>query len=341
MDRSADLTTPKMTNVFIGWPVANGGTDTTGKPHKIYVRWWAKEYFPMAEWRSIAYSSIVGTPIGGEVDAQGVYQLGELVRIESGTNTDYIYGILSSATSGRVELTTGYMFEMPPPFSDHRYASIQAAELSNAVIRGMTSGAVIQLPNIADQVGPSSSKILRMWDNVDGRNWRTSWSTNSTIIGGSNLQSNLDYPFYTTAPRYRLHEFYVDAVDSSNVTSQSFVDGISGMSSDPFTGSQTVHYDAARGFSIALLGVDSNVDTDRTNGSFCEIYQDSTPQRVVFAAESTWAARTSDEIQRTTEWSPTSITVEINQGAFDSLHGKYMYVVDSNNQPINTTGILL
>jgi hypothetical protein len=64
------------------------------------------------------------------------------------------------------------------------------------------------------------------------------------------------------------------------------------------------------------------------------VYFDKTPARVEIGDASTWAACTNREIQIPSAWSdgtPGSITLTVNQGTFESLIGKYIYVIDNSN----------
>lgn len=75
-----------------------------------------------------------------------------------------------------------------------------------------------------------------------------------------------------------------------------------------------------------------------------EIYYDNTCQRVEVSDQPTWDDSPSSvatrEVQgRLMGWSDTSISLALNQGAFSTLEGKYLYVVDANCQASN--GVLL
>ncbi len=59
--------------------------------------------------------------------------------------------------------------------------------------------------------------------------------------------------------------------------------------------------------------------------------------RVELCDASTWAARTSCDIQPATEWSTTSITATVNTGAFSTDDTAYLYVVDADGN-VNSTG---
>ena len=61
-----------------------------------------------------------------------------------------------------------------------------------------------------------------------------------------------------------------------------------------------------------------------------ELYVDVTQARVEIGDASTWDACSHREIQVPTEWSDGSITFTANQGSFETLVGKYLFVVDAD-----------
>ncbi len=66
-----------------------------------------------------------------------------------------------------------------------------------------------------------------------------------------------------------------------------------------------------------------------------DAYVDTTQARVEIGDAATYTACTEREIQPATSWSPTSVTVTANQGAFASLAGKYVFVVDRTGAASN------
>lgn len=89
---------------------------------------------------------------------------------------------------------------------------------------------------------------------------------------------------------------------------------------------------------IRELGFGGNGSlTPRPRVTIDDIYVDSTAQRVMIGNASTYAECTSFEMQPATEWSATSVTLTLNQGAFSDGAKAYVYVVDSDNVA-NATG---
>ena len=62
---------------------------------------------------------------------------------------------------------------------------------------------------------------------------------------------------------------------------------------------------------------------------WADIYLDNTPQRSVICAGSSWGSRGRCEVQIPSAWSPSSITLIVNQGAFADNSTAYLYVVDA------------
>ena len=68
-----------------------------------------------------------------------------------------------------------------------------------------------------------------------------------------------------------------------------------------------------------------------------EIYYDETPARVEISDSPTWddspKSTARREVQgRLQQWSDTSVTFVLYQGAFDSLTDKYLYVIDRDGR---------
>ena len=64
-----------------------------------------------------------------------------------------------------------------------------------------------------------------------------------------------------------------------------------------------------------------------------DIYIDNTWQSVYIGNASTWANCTHREIQIPTAWTDTSITINVNQGSFDTCGTYYLFVVDEDGVP--------
>ena len=78
------------------------------------------------------------------------------------------------------------------------------------------------------------------------------------------------------------------------------------------------------GYLLVNEGAGHQVDT-----TWDDIYMDDTWARVELCDGATWESRTDCEIQPPTAWTPSSITVTLNQGALSEGQTAYVYVVDA------------
>ena len=83
----------------------------------------------------------------------------------------------------------------------------------------------------------------------------------------------------------------------------------------------------------------NNSDGASTYGTlyFDDVYVDNTWQSVWVGDDSAWDNCTHREIQIPIRWTTDSISIDFNQGAFQSGKAAYLYVVDSNGN-VNSTG---
>ncbi len=94
------------------------------------------------------------------------------------------------------------------------------------------------------------------------------------------------------------------------------------------------------GLNIALIGFDHGLSDYKTQHTeLSEIYVDTTRAKVLVGDKSTWQECTLREVQIPTSWSDDAITITANQGAFSSLSGKYLFVMNEDGQ--TTDGHLL
>lgn len=73
------------------------------------------------------------------------------------------------------------------------------------------------------------------------------------------------------------------------------------------------------------------------------IYMDDTLHRVMVSDSSIWSDSVASEIevQLPIAWTATSIEIQMRQGEFTSLLGKYLYVINSYGSPVTTIGVQL
>ena len=73
-----------------------------------------------------------------------------------------------------------------------------------------------------------------------------------------------------------------------------------------------------------------NTDAGNITSYFSEVYIDNTQARVEIGNNSTWASCTHREIQISTAWSDSSISISVNKGSFVEGDTVYLFVVDAN-----------
>jgi hypothetical protein len=71
-----------------------------------------------------------------------------------------------------------------------------------------------------------------------------------------------------------------------------------------------------------------------------DVYVDTSWQRVMVCAQSTWAACANKSIQIPSAWSDTAISVTLNKGLLSGLVGSYLYVIDADGG-VNAQGFPL
>lgn len=71
-----------------------------------------------------------------------------------------------------------------------------------------------------------------------------------------------------------------------------------------------------------------------------DFYVDTTWARVMIGDQPTFEGSMHREIQLPTAWSPNSITINVNQGSFQSLKDKYLYVIDAQGN-VNSSGFAI
>ena len=84
----------------------------------------------------------------------------------------------------------------------------------------------------------------------------------------------------------------------------------------------------------------ANLEGNKVDIYADDVYLDITRARVELGNASRWVDCTQREIQIPTAWSPTSMTVTLNKGAFNNFTGLYLYIIDANGN-VNSLGFPL
>lgn len=155
---------------------------------------------------------------------------------------------------------------------------------------------------------------------VDGRNWFT-----------PNVWHSVQVEFAENS-----------GVDQNNGTMRLWVDGV--LRDSTTTLNTNVGSDGAavnkRPYVIGWYDSWSPSDSAASTmyAYYSDIYVDTTWSRVEIGNASTYNACTRREIQPTTAWSASSVTVKVNQGSFLNGQTAYLYVVNSSGQ-VNAAGL--
>ncbi len=167
-----------------------------------------------------------------------------------------------------------------------------------------------------------SNKVLRVWDDTGGTNTRISWTSQHMTYSNSNTSWSQTRP---STGSWHLHECWVD---QSTGTIKAYLDG-------------TIKHDVSDlddnagplGTSIKLLGFDPSSTTTYYQGminEFDEVYISETRKRVEITDSQIYSKTGNREIQSFTAWTDTYIDITVNQGEFSDLSGKWVHVLDEN-----------
>ena len=150
-------------------------------------------------------------------------------------------------------------------------------------------------------------------------------------IGNTNVYSMNRYGIFSqpTFADYSLIEQFMD-FSTDPCTCKVYVNNVHVAS---WAGLPRQYYNPDRGIHLfwgydGAGGTYSNITT-----WFGELTIDRGFKRVVVGNAATYSACTQLELQRVTNWTDAAISIVGNQGGFDSLAGKYLYVIDENNNP--------
>ncbi len=113
-----------------------------------------------------------------------------------------------------------------------------------------------------------------------------------------------------------------------------------------FSSTRVSSHDYMKGIQQRLFGWDQSVSFPSAypEGTILirdNIWIDDTAMRVEIADSPMWSTETTHEPQRAIEWTPTSITIEVNQDNLGSVAGSYLYVIGPDNEPMDLRGVRL
>lgn len=169
-----------------------------------------------------------------------------------------------------------------------------------------------------------------------------SWAMGANLSGSDpNKYNNMGWRIGNSQRAWQRWESYL-VLNTPGVADGKFKvwrDGVLGIASDGFMWQPGTMRVAATGFTDFRLGY-MDKSMDGTVIDYSDYYIATTPARVELCDTDRWSTCTHKEIQLTqsVQWSDTAINVQLNQGAFDALQGKYLYVIKSDGSPVSEAG---
>jgi hypothetical protein len=312
---------------YLGWPYINNGSGRRGLvgTGKLYVSGYEYYTVPLGRYRGVAYN----TPSGTLDDGSTSFDLGETFTV---------------STSGK----TGTVIYVDTTNTDiHMYldSAVDASDLNGYTLTGDTSGATVVL-DTTTYTTPSSSKILRIWENAEGSadNLRTLYVHNGEhgqkgVDDLGVVQENVDAADGIAGITNVAWSYYDAYVDWNGAYIESEFRREAGGALDVSTSAEevtTTYKGSTTGPTLANIGFEASSEaTDIFSVCrFGEIYMDNTPQRIVIGDAATWATCTEFNHLRPTDWTDSTIEAVYQNGT-----GGYLYVVDRANNPLTTTGV--
>jgi len=334
-------------NNFLGWPTAYGGGSVTSEARKMYVAWWIKTPFDLANYWAIPANQNSDKFITG-----GAEEYGESIVIEGIPGE----GKIISYEPDLGALDDGWIFFEAPEGASKN-------EMKNRKITGTTSGTTITFPGeFANRAFDKEGYLLprgkyaRFWSNPRGDGFRFSLGNDSFSAPGSATPNVFTSKFGSRSPepgKWNFFEVSFDKGKESEGRDPSLLVRLNGQiyvkaEQDWKDGLKEVvaenNLQDEKAVTIALLGINDfmvkpfSFDID-------DIYFDNTFQRVMVCdkptIESIYSGDGHCELQRITSWNAGSIEFDIHLGALRGFTGRlYVYVFDENGVP-NTDGVLL
>lgn len=172
-----------------------------------------------------------------------------------------------------------------------------------------------------------------------------SWAMGANLTGSDpNVYNSASWNMANSRSVWQRWESYV-VLNTPGVADGKFSvwrEGALGLSREAFMWQPGGMQMAATGFTDFRLGYMDN-SMDNTAIDYSDYYIANTVARVEVCDSDRWTSCSHKELQltRNSQWSSTAIEVKLNQGAFDSLQGKYLYVIKSDGNPVSELGYQL
>ena len=313
---------------IVGWPNCMLGTaedkNSSIYNEKMFCSFKSKYSNHPFFYRATAYTSMSGTFDDG-VDEWDEGETASIAGISGELATILYVDTVNSIIHFRVPSST-----------------FNSGTLNNVTMTGDSSGATCTLLASSSYTVPGATKFLRAYENTSETGIRTAFSPTGNVVGG--------YTGFTED--YRIQPTPILGRNQANLRDWHTIESYFDHSGATGSGRLTVAGDEVTwsGFDLTskdLSGgiVPANIGFDLPGTPtpvyetqwFGEIYVDTTPQRVVIGDASTWAACDPDQTEflRPTAWSVSSITAVYKAGS------GYVYVIGSDDNPINANGVAI
>jgi hypothetical protein len=316
---------------WLGWPTAFGGADTPYSD-KAYISWRVKTDGDIENYKVVGLLHIDGT----FKDGPSPYAPGERIKILSSDGREFIGRVVHiDKASNRMHI---------------QLAGVSSSNLSEAVVKGLESGAEASIDSKLFYRSSSPGKYFRSYETLSEGGSHIVLTTNRLISAqysnsGQELRRAFEFagdsgygaPQVSSLPGWTFMEAYIDLskdmghgyISANHKESKSFKGLFIGDSKPKDAGP-----------TISNIGWEPAGGTKMVNSalSFGEIYFDSTPQRVALSNSNLYSnVEKDEELQFIKTWSNNEISVEFRKGGLNEFQPIYIYVFDKNNNP-NKTG---
>jgi|SRR5690554_4328126 len=247
-----------------------------------------------------------------------------LSLVGGGSKTGYITSIINSVMT--LEITGGA-------------GAGGAADIEGATVTGVDSGASVVIDTSIYGVA-GSAKVVRIYSGgvPNGQGISVITSHNGGLIDldeyglsgyvGS-LVNDFSGRYYSIEPeRWHLYELEIDFSGETGVVRQRIDNG------EIYTvsGIDKANMSSVRGFFLANVGLDTaglgvGVGEIGISEDWGEIVADNDLKRLVIGDAPVLSDCSHVELQNHTDWTAGEVPFVVNQGSFDSLAGKYLFVV--------------
>lgn len=191
---------------------------------------------------------------------------------------------------------------------------------------------MLRISEIGDLDGDGNEIVFFNWNPYEGGG-----NKQLNIFGSKDPFTQAFWPEWYHYPigdnNWARMDIYVQSSDLDQFDGSVTVTRYDGADINTFdTGDIRTHDTVDVGFDHVIFQNYIGPGIDTAHIWFDDIYiQQGSQARVELCDASTWGARTHCEIQKPTNWSTTSIDVDINQGTFNPDDTAYLYVIDDGD----------